>query len=208
MSMTPAIVETALTHLRSSDPVLRAVIDRTGPFTMRKERRHFQSLARAIVAQQISSKAAMSIWNRLQDAVRPRQISAATLSTMSPVELRLAGISPQKASYLHDLAARVQSGDLRLNRLSRHSDEQVIAQLVAVKGIGVWTAQMFLMFSLGRLDVFPHGDLGIRTAIRNLYGLPDLPDRRSCEPIVAQWRPYSTVACWYLWRSTDEDDTW
>lgn len=206
--MTPDIVETALAHLRRSDPVLSELIDRTGPFTMRKGRRHFQSLARAIVAQQISSKAAMSIWNRLQDAVRPRQITAATLAAMSPDELRLAGISPQKASYMHDLAARVQSGALQLNRLSRHPDEQVIEQLVAVKGIGVWTAQMFLMFSLGRLDVFPHGDLGIRTAIRNLYGLPDLPDRQSCEPIVALWRPYSTVACWYLWRSTDEDDTW
>ena len=127
---------------------------------------------------------------------------------MSVDELRSTGISPQKASYLHDLAARVQSGSLQLNRLSQHTDDRVIEQLVEVKGIGVWTAQMFLMFSLGRLDVFPHGDLGIRTAIRDLYGLDELPDQKTAEPIAEPWRPYATIASWYLWRSTDEDDSW
>ncbi|MCA9111682.1 MAG: DNA-3-methyladenine glycosylase 2 family protein [Planctomycetaceae bacterium] len=208
MSFDPKVVRKAVTHLRTTDPIMRDVIDRLGPFQMKRSRRYFQSLTRAIVAQQISSKAALSIWGRLRESARPGSITAETIAQMSVEELRAVGISPQKASYLHDLAQHVQGGTLRLNRLSRHSDERVIEQLVAVKGIGVWTAQMFLMFSLGRLDVFPHGDLGIRTAIRDLYGLTELPDLKTCEPIVDPWRPYATVACWYLWRSTDEDDSW
>jgi len=206
--MSPEVIETAQLHLRQADPVLRQLIDRTGPCTMRRSRRFFQSLARAIVAQQISSKAAKSIWTRLQNAARPRQLTAEFVAGMSLDELRSLGISPQKASYLHDLSARIQDGTLRLHRLSRYPDEAVMEQLVAVKGIGEWTAQMFLMFSLGRLDVFPHGDLGIRTAIRNLYRLPDLPDRKSSEPIAEVWRPYTTIACWYLWRSVEDEDTW
>lgn len=206
--MSPEVIERAQLHLRKSDPVLRDLIDRTGPCTMRRSRRYFQSLARAIVAQQISSKAAKSIWIRLRNAARPRQLTAEFVANMSHDELRALGISPQKASYLHDLAARIQDGSLQLHRLSRYPDEDVIEQLIAVKGIGVWTAQMFLMFSLGRLDVFPHGDLGIRTAIRNLYGLSELPDRKSSEPIVEVWRPYTTIACWYLWRSVEDEDTW
>ncbi len=208
MSLSPQVIEAAVVHLRKSDPVLRRVIDRAGPCTMRKGRRHFRSLARAIVAQQISGKAAKSIWNKLQDAVRPRQITVETIAALSPQQLRQQGVSPQKASYLHDLAAKVQDGSLRLNRLSGHADEQVIEQLVAVKGIGEWTAQMFLMFSLGRPDVFPHGDLGIRTAIRNLYGLSELPDRKTSEPIAEVWRPYATIASWYLWRSMEDEDAW
>lgn len=208
MSFDPKVVRQAVRHLRSSDPVMRDVIDRMGPFTMRRSRRYFESLARAIVAQQISSKAALSIWGRLRKSVQPRRITAETIASMSVDQLRATGISPQKASYLHDLAAHVQSGALKLNRLSSHADDRVIEQLIEVKGIGVWTAQMFLMFSLGRLDVFPHGDLGIRTAIRNLYKLDELPTQQTAAPIVEPWRPYATVACWYLWRTTDEDDNW
>ncbi len=208
MSFDPKVVRKAVTHLRTTDPIMRDVIDRMGPFRMQRSRRYFQALTRAIVAQQISSKAATSIWRRLRESVRPGHITAETIARMSVDQLRASGISPQKAAYMHDLAARVQSGTLKLNRLSQHADERVIEQLVEVKGIGLWTAQMFLMFSLGRLDVFPHGDLGIRTAIRNLYGLSDLPDQKTCVPIVKPWRPYATVASWYLWRSTDEDDSW
>lgn len=208
MNLAPDTIDKALAHLRRSDPVMRDVIDRTGPCTMKKGRRHFQSLARAIVAQQISSKAAQSIWSRLQNAARPRPLTAEIVASMTRDELRALGVSPQKAGYLHDLAMRVQNGTLQLSRLARYPDEEVIARLVAVRGIGVWTAQMFLMFSLGRLDVFPHGDLGLRTAIRNLYRLPELPDRQRCAPIVRPWRPYSTIACWYLWRTVEEEDTW
>lgn len=208
MSFDPKVVRKAVTHLRTSDPVMNTVIDRVGPFAMRRSRRYFQSLARAIVGQQVSVKAAASVWSKLQRAVHPHRMTAAAVASLSPDELRACGLSHQKASYLYSLSQHVQSGSLKLNRLSLHTDERVVEQLVAVKGIGLWTAQMFLMFSLGRLDVFPHGDLGIRAAIRNLYGLDELPDQRTAAPIAAPWRPYATVASWYLWRSIEEDDTW
>jgi DNA-3-methyladenine glycosylase II len=111
------------------------------------------------------------------------------------------GLSAQKASYLHDLSAKVASGVVQLRRVGRMTDEDVITELTQVRGIGVWTAQMFLMFSLGRLDVFPHDDLGIRTALKRLYGLGELPDRELSHKIAAPWRPYATIASWYCWRS-------
>ncbi len=189
--------------MRAGDPILADVLQQVGPFRMQIERRRFQALARSIVAQQISGKAACSIWGKLTQSVRPRQVTAASIAALSKEQLRAAGISPQKAGYLHDLAERVNRRTLRLDRLARLSDDDVVAELIEVKGIGVWTAQMFLMFSLGRLDVFPHGDLGIRSAIRKLYRLDDLPDREQSETIALPWRPYATVACWYLWRSTE-----
>jgi len=158
-------------------------------------------LVRSIISQQISGKAAQSIRQRLEALVAPEKISPHNLAGLSVAELRSAGVSPQKASYLHDLAAKVDAGTVRLARVARMTDEEVIAELVQVKGIGVWTAQMCLMFSLGRLDVFPHDDLGIRAAIRNLYGLTDLPDRETSNEIARPWRPYATVASWYCWRS-------
>jgi DNA-3-methyladenine glycosylase II len=115
-------------------------------------------------------------------------------------------VSPQKAGYLLDLSKKVIDGDVRLPQLSRLPDEAVIAELIKVKGIGEWTAQMFLMFSLGRLDVLPHQDLGIRTALRNLYGLADLPDKAACHNIARPWRPFATIASWYSWRSLDLKD--
>jgi DNA-3-methyladenine glycosylase II len=125
------------------------------------------------------------------------------VAALSTQQLRAAGLSPQKTSYLHDLAAKVRDGTVRLDRVHRMSDEEVIAELIQVKGIGVWTAQMFLMFSLGRPDVFPHDDLGIRAALRKLYGLADLPRREESLAIAEPWRPYATIACWYCWRSLD-----
>jgi DNA-3-methyladenine glycosylase II len=118
-------------------------------------------------------------------------------------ELRLAGLSRQKASYLVDLATHVFEGRLNLNRIGRLSDDAVIESLIEVKGIGVWTAQMFLIFSLGRLDVLPHGDLGVRMAIQRLYGLDELPDRETCHRIAEPWRPYASIAAWYCWRSLE-----
>jgi DNA-3-methyladenine glycosylase II len=193
----------ALRHLRESDPVMRALIARIGPFQMRRQRLRFQSLARAILAQQISGTAARSIFGRLQAAVRPRRVTAESVARLTPLQLRSLGISPQKVGYLQDLTSRVLDRSLRLDRLHRLEDDDVIARLTEVRGIGVWTAQMFLMFSLGRLDVFPHDDLGIRLAVQSLYGLPQLPGRSELQEIGAPWRPYATVACWYLWRSCD-----
>ena len=112
-------------------------------------------------------------------------------------------MSPQKASYVTDLVQKVNDGTVSLRQIGRLSDEQVVKQLTQVRGIGRWTAQMFLIFSLGRLDVFPHDDLGVRMAIRDRYGLADLPDEQAADAIAAPWRPYATVASWYCWRSLD-----
>jgi DNA-3-methyladenine glycosylase II len=201
MSLSPESVRLAQRHLRKRDPVMRRLIDAVGPFTLRLDRDRFRMLVRSIISQQISGKAAKSIRERLEGLVAPEKISPHNLAALSVAELRSAGVSPQKAGYLHDLAAKVDSGAVRLHRVARMSDDEVIAELVQVKGIGVWTAQMCLMFSLGRLDVFPHDDLGIRAALKNLYGLADLPDKETSIEIARPWRPYATIASWYCWRS-------
>ena len=198
-----ATIRRATRHLRRADPVMAEVIRNVGPFAIRLEKNRFQALVRSIIAQQISGKAARSIWRRVQDATRPRRLTADVLASLPIERLRELGLSPQKASYLHDLAAKVSSGAVRLHRMQRMTDDEVISELVQVKGIGVWTAQMFLIFSLGRLDVFPHDDLGVRMAVRRHYGLSDLPDKLQALQIAAPWRPYATVASWYCWRSLD-----
>ena len=196
-------IQLAVRHLRRADPIMRDVIRRAGPFTMRRHRNRFRALVFSILGQQISGKAAASIRARLVEYVKPGQISPETLSRLTIRELRSVGVSPQKAGYLLDLAQRVASREVRLDRISRMADQEVIETLIQVKGIGVWTAQMFLIFSLGRLDVFPHDDLGVRVAIRNLYGLDELPDKEISHQIAAPWRPYASVASWYCWRSLE-----
>jgi DNA-3-methyladenine glycosylase II len=196
-------IQRAVRHLRTADPVMRDLMKKAGPFTLKPRRDRFHTLVGSIISQQISGKAADSIRMRLKSRVAPDRISAESLLRLSPEELRQVGVSPQKAKYLHDLAERVATGSLQLNKLARLTDEQVIEALIQVKGIGVWTAQMFLIFSLGRLDVFPHDDLGVRVAIRNLYGLDDLPDRHISHRIAEPWRPYASVGAWYCWRSLE-----
>jgi DNA-3-methyladenine glycosylase II len=203
MSFDPTLVRRGIRHLSAVDPILGGHIRRLGPFRLKVERRRFVALARSIVAQQISGKAAKSIWKRLNEAVKPQRLTAASIAALSVDELRAAGISPQKATYLHDLAARSADGSIPWNRLSRLPDEAVIAHLTQVKGIGVWTAQMFLMFSMCRPDVFAPDDLGLRSAIRKLYDLDELPDKQTSLAIAAPWRPYQTIASWYLWRVTE-----
>ena len=201
MPFDSASIAAARRHLRRRDPTLRRLIDAVGPFTLKPKRDRFGMLVASIISQQISGKAARSIRQRLVELIAPEKIAPHTLAARSPGELRSVGVSPQKAAYLHDLAAKVDSGSVRLNQTGRMSDDEVIAELIQVKGIGVWTAQMFLMFSLGRLDVFPHDDLGIRAALKNLYGLAELPDKTTSHEIARPWRPYATVASWYCWRS-------
>ena len=203
MPLDPLKINKALRHLRSADPVMCALIKKAGPFRLKLRRDRFYALVSSILAQQISGKAAFSIRTRLEQYVAPDEISAQSLGRLNPQQLRSVGISNQKATYLLDLSGRVASGELRLERLARMPDEEVINALIQVKGIGVWTAQMFLIFSLGRLDVFPHDDLGVRMAIRNLYGLDDLPDKHASHRIATPWRPYASVATWYCWRSLD-----
>jgi DNA-3-methyladenine glycosylase II len=201
----PTDIQKARRHLRAADPVMKAVIDAVGPFTLSLERNRFGMLVRSIISQQISGIAACAIRKRLQELAGPEGLKSANLARFTASELRSVGLSPQKASYLADLARKVNDGTVDLRHIGRLSDEQVVEQLTQVKGIGRWTAQMFLIFSLGRLDVFPHDDLGVRTAIRDRYELTDLPDKTTALAIAAPWRPYATVASWYCWRSLDVD---
>ena len=203
MGWDPELVRQGVRHLRQHDPVLCPVIDRVGPFALKLQGARFPMLVRSILSQQISGKAARSIELRLRDRLRPRRITAESILALSPEELRTVGVSPQKARSLHDLAGRVAAGEVRLSRLARLTDDEVIAELVQVRGIGVWTAQMFLMFSLGRPDVFPHADFGIRSALQRLHGLAELPDRETAHQLATPWRPYATLASWYCWRSLD-----
>ena len=196
-------VKKAHRHLRAADPVMKAIIDAVGPFTLGLERNRFRMLICSIISQQISGSAAASIFKRLRTLVGPGGLKTANLARFTIEELRSVGLSPQKASYITDLVQKVNEGMVDLRQIGRLSDEQVVEHLIQVKGIGRWTAQMFLIFSLGRLDVFPHDDLGVRSAIRDNYGLNDLPDKETAIKIAEPWRPYATVASWYCWQSLD-----
>jgi DNA-3-methyladenine glycosylase II len=196
-------VAAAVKHLGKVDPVLKNLIRRVGPFTLKTHRDRFDLLVRSILSQQISTKAARAIRLRLADRVAPDSITPAAISHLSDADLRAVGLSSQKVSYLRDLAEHTLSGRLPLHRLGRMDDDAVIERLVEVRGIGVWTAQMFLMFALGRLDVFPHDDLGLRSSLKSLYGLADLPDKKTSHAISAPWSPYRTIASWYCWRLFD-----
>lgn len=193
-------IRRGIAHLRTSDPIMRKSIDEIGPFTLRLERNRFRMLVRSIISQQISTSAARSIRKRLEALMSPSRVTAQRLIELDKDQLRTAGLSNQKATYLLDLAEKVTVGEVSLRTIGRMADEQVILELTKVKGIGRWTAQMFLIFSLGRLDVLPHDDLGIRTAIRDLYNLETLPDKSTSEAIAQPWRPYASLASWYCWR--------
>ena len=190
-------------HLRAADPVLARIIEVVGPAPLRINRAPaFAALLESIVYQQISGKAAAAIHKRLCTALgrsipRPQDVTAA-----SDDALRAAGLSRVKVAYMRDLAVRAVSG-LPLRSLSRKGDEQVVEALIEVKGIGRWTAEMFLMFRLLRPDVLPVGDYGIRKAMQRAYRLRKLPKPDVMQRIAAPWRPYRSVACWYLWRSLD-----
>jgi DNA-3-methyladenine glycosylase II len=179
------------------------LIRKAGGMKLKLHSDRFHALASAIISQQISGKAAESIRGRVEAHIAPDRISPQSLGRLSREELRGLGVSNQKAGYLLDLAARVASGEVPLDRMGRWPDERVIETLTRIRGIGVWTAQMFLIFSLGRMDVFPHSDLGVRSAMKKLYGLKDLPDREESHRIAESWRPYASVASWYCWRSLE-----
>jgi 3-methyladenine DNA glycosylase/8-oxoguanine DNA glycosylase len=168
---------------------------------------HLSALVQAITSQQLSTKAAATIFGRVQ-ALSPTGsvTSAADIDRMSDDQLRAAGLSRQKVSYLRDLSARLGDGRLTLNDLEALEDEQVIERLTSVKGFGRWTAEMFLMFRLHRPDVLPVGDLGILTAVQRAYGLRKRPTPERLRKLGEAWRPYRSIACWYLWRSLDNGD--
>jgi DNA-3-methyladenine glycosylase II len=202
--MRPADLGRALRHLRRADPVLARLVDQAGPclYEVRRGGGPFAYLTRAIVHQQLAGAAAATIHRRLCALAGRKHPRPEDIARVSDAALRGVGLSRQKIGYLRDLVARVDAG-LPLGRLSRLSDEAAIEALTRVKGIGRWTSEMFLMFRLGRLDVLPVDDLGIRKAMQKAFGKRALPKpdwmRKAAEP----WRPYRSVACWYLWRSLD-----
>lgn len=200
----------AIRHLQANDPVLGAIIERVGEVPWRTGDPSFHALARSIVFQQLSGKAAATIFSRLaaaaSDPLTPESVLA-----VPPERMRELGLSRQKAAYVRDLAERTVAGEVDFSHFPGLPDEEVLRQLTAVKGIGPWTVQMFLIFNLRRADVLPTGDLGIRNAIRRAYRMRALPPPKRIEKLAAKWRPYCSVACLYLWRSIDGpevDDLW
>ena len=197
-----------LQQLRRSDPVMRRLVDDHGPLDEEERRRGrplepYGALVRSIVGQQLSTKAARSIYERLTDLFGGRTPTPAELLAADPEKVRSVGLSRPKVGYLRSLAEHVESGELELARLSELSDDEVSAQLTAVKGLGQWTADMFLIFHLGRPDVLPVGDLGIRRAVERAYDLPEIPDAARLTEIGEPWRPNRSLASLYLWRSLD-----
>jgi DNA-3-methyladenine glycosylase II len=199
----------ALNRLRASDEVMAKLIDgfespeRVLARRGRRPSDAYGALLRSIVGQQLSTKAARTIYERLMGTFGGRTPSPAELLAADPEKIRAAGLSRPKVAYLRDLAMRVEDGELELDRLGELDDAEVAAQLTAVKGLGQWTADMFLIFHLGRPDVLPVGDLGIRRATQIAYGLDELPSAAELERIAEPWRPHRSLACLYLWRSLD-----
>ena len=194
----------ALRHLTQVDPVLGGVIERVGPYRLKpmREGTHFDHIARAIVYQQLSWRAAQTIYGRIVDHFGGRPPPKAILKA-APEALRACGLSRQKLGYLLDMAEKAVSGAVPFETLHELGDEEVIAALRRVKGVGVWTAQMFLIFRLGRPDVLPITDLGIQKAVQRAYRLRKLPTPERVAKVGAPWRPFASVASWYLWRSLD-----
>lgn len=192
----------AINHLKKSDPVLRAIIERVGPCRMEFGEPVFHSLAEAIVYQQLNGKAAVTIFNRFT-ALAGEPVTPEGILKLTPENMRAVGLSKQKSSYLFDMAERAIRGELDFTRLPGLTDEEVIKHLTQVKGVGVWTAHMFLMFTLKRPNVLPTGDFGVQMAIKKHYGKRKLPKPLQMEKIAKPWEPYRSIACWYLWRSLD-----
>ena len=191
----------ALAALKGCDPRLAAVIDQVGPYQPAKRGDGFAALVRAIVSQQVSKYAAEAILGRVHALFRDGRPEPLALLALPRRRLVAAGLSRRKVDYLRDLAAHVADGRLDLARLRRLPDEAVVESLTAVKGIGRWTAEMYLIFTLGRPDVVPLGDAALLAAVRELYGLPAEADGEHFDAIAATWRPWRSIACWYLYRS-------
>jgi DNA-3-methyladenine glycosylase II len=200
-----AVGRKAIAHLRKVDPTLGEVIDRIGPYKgwPSGNGTHFDAVARSIVFQQLSGKAAGTIHGRFQGLYGGRTPQPEELATTSDEQLRAIGLSRQKSAYLKDLGARVASGQLPIETLHELTDEEIITALTQVKGIGRWTAQMFLMFRLGRLDVLPDIDLGIQKGMQKAYRLRKLPTPERVKKIGAKWAPYRSIGSWYMWRLLD-----
>jgi len=206
MIASDSTVQEAAAHLSRQDVVLAPVIAQIGACTIRPHKKYYQELVESIISQQLSVKAARTIEQRFcqlfegSDFPAPQAILAKNID-----ELRTAGLSRGKATYVRDLAQHVADGKIKFDHLDSLSNEEVIQELTAVKGIGEWTAHMFLMFCMGRLDVLAHGDLGIKNGVQKLYGLDHQPTPQEIIDLAEKyrWHPYETVACWYIWQALD-----
>ncbi|MCL4543649.1 MAG: DNA-3-methyladenine glycosylase [Chloroflexi bacterium] len=197
------LVAEGLRYLAAADPVLARLTAENGCPELECDPRLFRTLVSAIVSQQLSGAVASAIMRRLEERCGADTLTAARIASLDAAALRTVGLSQAKVKSLHDLAAHVLSGALEIDALQQRDDETVIAQLTAVRGIGRWTVEMLLIFSLGRPDVWPVDDLGIRKAVAQAYALPALPKPRELLPLGEPWRPYRSVASLLLWRSHD-----
>lgn len=196
-------LERGVNHVSAADARIKELVTRHGRIEFRPRGRPFDSIVRSVLSQQLNGKAADAIISRTYRLFLPGRPTPERLRAMPGSRLRMAGVSPQKVTYLKDLARRVVDGRLDLTRMTRMDDEEIIRTMDEVRGIGRWTAHMFLIFSLGRPDVLPVDDFGVKTAIKKVYSLRQLPKPDKIEKIARPWHPYSTVACLYLWKSRD-----
>lgn len=192
----------ALAHLRSADPVLAAIIHRVGPYAMQYHEPRFRSLVRSIVFQQLHGRAARTIFDRLVEKAGG-EITPDSILKLRADQMRAVGLSKQKLTYIRDLARKTRDGVVEFERFPQMKDEEIIAELTKVKGIGTWTAHMFLMFALRRPNILPTGDYGVRAAMRKAYGMKVMPKPRTMERLAKSWHPYCSFASWYMWRSLD-----
>ncbi len=193
---------TAITYL-SKDPILKKIIDLSLPFERTWGSDYFTDLLESIVSQQLSVKAADTIWGRLKNLLSNEDITPLVIQNIDKEKMRNEGISYQKISYMKDLAVKTLESSILFEQFEIMTDEEIITELIKVKGIGRWTAEMFLMFTMNRSDVFSYGDLGIRKAIQKWYGFDGEPSKEEAEEIAEKWKPYRTLACRYLWRSLE-----
>ena len=193
----------ALTHLKKADPVLAGIIDRVGPFKLEYREPIFQTLVRSIVYQQLSGKAALTIFNRLTAAAKADPLTPESILKLRPARMRSLGLSGQKLNYIRELARMTKKGEVDFSLCATLEDAAVVEHLTRVKGVGVWTVHMFLIFALRRPNVLPTGDLGVRAAMKKAYSLPDLPKPADMERLASAWHPYCSIATWYLWRSLE-----
>ena len=197
------IMRQAIRHLQAADPVMGAIIGRVGQYRLEFRDPSFETLVRSIVYQQLSGRVAQVIFTRLAAAVPGGLLTPQNILALRPAKMRKLGLSKQKTAYIRDLARHTRDGSVVFAELPALPDSEVIERLTKVKGVGVWTAHMFLIFALRRTNVLPSGDLGIRSAIRKAYDLPELPKADEIEALGQRWHPYCTVAAWYLWRSLE-----
>lgn len=204
MSFDETEVRAGIRYLKTTDPVLGEVIKLVGPFTLKPQKQGYEILVRSILSQQISTSAASTIRNRLQDLLPGRRIRPEALDALPDDQLQKVGISTQKRTYIRDLTRCTLDGSISFRRIRKATDEEAIEELIQVKGIGRWTAQMYLIFSLGRLDVFAPDDLGLRNAVDRLYDVPEEAPRKHYDKLAEAWSPYRSIASWYLWRSLEK----